>query len=62
MRIPKTLSELMSPEGQAQLIAAERLLTALESLKITVVSSSNVASQGTIVLSGTTAELYVRLA
>ena len=51
----------MSPEGQAQLLAAERLLTALESLKITIVSSSNVASQGTIVLSGASAELYVRL-
>lgn len=61
MKIPKTLQEMMSPEGQAQLLAAERLLTALESLKITVVSSSNVASQGTIVLSGASAELYVRL-
>jgi hypothetical protein len=61
MKIPKTLQEMMSPEGQAQLLAAERLLTALESLKITVVSSSNVASQGTIVMSGASAELYVRL-
>lgn len=61
MKIPKTLQEMMSPEGQAQLLAAERLLTALESLKITVVSSSNVASQGNIVFSGSTAELYVRL-
>lgn len=61
MKIPKTLQEMMTPEGQAQLLAVERLLSALESLKITVVSSSNVASQGTIVFSGTTAELYVRL-
>lgn len=61
MKIPKTLQEMMSPEGQAQLLAAERLLTALESLKITVVSASNVASQGTIVLSGASAELYIRL-
>lgn len=61
MKLPRTLAELNSTEGQAQLDAAEKLLTALQNMTITVVSSSNVQSQGSIIISGSTAELFIRL-
>ena len=61
LRLPKTLAELMSPEGQAALQQAEQLLNALQTTTVIIVDAAGQEHKGAWQVAGASAVVRVRL-
>jgi hypothetical protein len=61
MKIPKTLAELVSPEGQAALAEAQRLLAALQNLRVRVIVNGRDQADCPIKFAGESAVIELRI-
>lgn len=60
IQIPKSLSDLLSPEAKAQLEQAEALLNSLRNLQVFILLPNGQQLNGVIQISGTNAVVYIR--
>lgn len=61
LSIPKTLPELLSPEGSRQLLSAEQRLAALSNLRVIITDTAGRNHEGVVEIVGNSAILRIKL-